>query len=232
MGLIPVVSTAATIATTHQFCQLVLRSLGVAGDTDPSAGVVRFAPNLKSNREAVEVVLEAIGKVGLKAGQDVFIALDVASSELWAGGAGCSHWSACCSGDCRCRGTGETRSGRTTERHHIEIPMAALLEAKGASDLLLAKQGEGRLYYRMGLRYAPQSLALAPLDRGFTVQRPSFAENGFGDARRREPTEDFRRRAEPSLRGEERPDVLRGETQFFLTFRPNVEMEAPKELRR
>mgnify|MGYP000959959111 CR=1 FL=1 len=45
-----------------------------------------FAPNLKSNREAVEVVLEAIGKVGLKAGQEVYIALDVASSELWAGG--------------------------------------------------------------------------------------------------------------------------------------------------
>ena len=45
-----------------------------------------FAPNLKSNREAVEVVLEAIAKVGLKAGEDVFIALDVASSELWAGG--------------------------------------------------------------------------------------------------------------------------------------------------
>ena len=45
-----------------------------------------FAPNLKSNREAVEVVLEAIGKAGFKAGQDIFIALDVASSELWAGG--------------------------------------------------------------------------------------------------------------------------------------------------
>jgi enolase len=45
-----------------------------------------FAPNLKSNREAVEVVLEAIGKTGMKAGADVFIALDVASSELWAGG--------------------------------------------------------------------------------------------------------------------------------------------------
>ena len=42
-----------------------------------------FAPNLKSNREAVEVVLEAVGKAGLKAGQDVFVALDVASSELW-----------------------------------------------------------------------------------------------------------------------------------------------------
>ncbi len=45
-----------------------------------------FAPNLKSNREAVEVVLEAVGTVGLKAGQDVYLALDVASSELWAGG--------------------------------------------------------------------------------------------------------------------------------------------------
>jgi enolase len=45
-----------------------------------------FAPNLKSNREAVEVVLEAIGKAGMKAGHDVFIALDVASSELWACG--------------------------------------------------------------------------------------------------------------------------------------------------
>jgi enolase len=44
-----------------------------------------FAPNLKSNREAVEVVLEAVGKAGLKAGRDVYLALDVASSELWAG---------------------------------------------------------------------------------------------------------------------------------------------------
>ena len=44
-----------------------------------------FAPNLKSNREAVEVVLEAIGKAGLKAGEDISIALDVAASELWAG---------------------------------------------------------------------------------------------------------------------------------------------------
>ena len=45
-----------------------------------------FAPNLKSNREAVDVVLEAVDKAGFKAGGDVFVALDVASSELWAGG--------------------------------------------------------------------------------------------------------------------------------------------------
>jgi enolase len=45
-----------------------------------------FAPNLKSNREAIEVVLEAIGKAGMQAGREVYVALDVASSELWAGG--------------------------------------------------------------------------------------------------------------------------------------------------
>jgi enolase len=42
-----------------------------------------FAPNLASNREAVDVVLEAITRAGYKAGQDVYVALDVASSELW-----------------------------------------------------------------------------------------------------------------------------------------------------
>jgi enolase len=44
-----------------------------------------FAPNLTSNHEAVDVVLEAIGKAGLRPGADVWMALDVASSELWAG---------------------------------------------------------------------------------------------------------------------------------------------------
>jgi enolase len=42
-----------------------------------------FAPSLSSNQEAVEVVLEAVQQAGYKAGEDVFIALDVASSELW-----------------------------------------------------------------------------------------------------------------------------------------------------
>lgn len=41
-----------------------------------------FAPNLKSNQEAVDVILEAIEKAGYKPGEDVFIALDVASSEM------------------------------------------------------------------------------------------------------------------------------------------------------
>ena len=46
-----------------------------------------FAPNLASNRAALDVVLEAVSKAGFKAGQDVFLALDVAASELWSDGA-------------------------------------------------------------------------------------------------------------------------------------------------
>jgi enolase len=42
-----------------------------------------FAPNLKSNEEALEVIIEAIQKAGFKPGQDVLLALDVASSELF-----------------------------------------------------------------------------------------------------------------------------------------------------
>lgn len=42
-----------------------------------------FAPNLKSNDEAIEVILEAIQKAGYKAGKDVMIALDPASSEYF-----------------------------------------------------------------------------------------------------------------------------------------------------
>jgi enolase len=60
----------------------ILRARGQSTGVGDEGG---FAPNLTSNREALDVVLEAVGKVGLKAGADVWIALDVASSELWAG---------------------------------------------------------------------------------------------------------------------------------------------------
>ena len=42
-----------------------------------------FAPNLNSNEEALEVILEAIEKAGLKPGIDIYLALDVAASELY-----------------------------------------------------------------------------------------------------------------------------------------------------
>ncbi|HUJ19507.1 MAG TPA: phosphopyruvate hydratase [Nitrospirota bacterium] len=42
-----------------------------------------FAPNLRSNEEACQVILEAVQKAGYKAGRDVFLGLDVASSEFY-----------------------------------------------------------------------------------------------------------------------------------------------------
>jgi uncharacterized protein YfaS (alpha-2-macroglobulin family) len=61
--------------------------------------------------------------------------------------------------------------GRTTERQHVEIPMRILSEASGPVDLTLAKDGPGRLYYRIGMQYAPKSLKLEAADHGFVVER-------------------------------------------------------------
>jgi enolase len=45
-----------------------------------------FAPNLRSNEEALEVIVEAIHKAGYKPGEDVFLGLDVAATELFKDG--------------------------------------------------------------------------------------------------------------------------------------------------
>lgn len=45
-----------------------------------------FAPNLPSNEAALDVILEAIAQAGYKAGQDIFLAIDVAASELFKDG--------------------------------------------------------------------------------------------------------------------------------------------------
>jgi len=58
----------------------VLKSKGYATLVGDEGG---YAPNLKANVEAVEVILEAIDKAGYKAGKDVAIALDPAASELY-----------------------------------------------------------------------------------------------------------------------------------------------------
>lgn len=58
----------------------VLKSKGHNTNVGDEGG---FAPNLKSNEEAIEFVLEAIDKAGFKAGEDVYIALDAAASEFY-----------------------------------------------------------------------------------------------------------------------------------------------------
>ena len=61
----------------------VLSSKGYATSVGDEGG---FAPNLKSNEEAIEVILEAIEKAGYKAGDNVMIALDPAASEFYSNG--------------------------------------------------------------------------------------------------------------------------------------------------
>jgi enolase len=58
----------------------VLKSKGHSTNVGDEGG---FAPNLGSNEEAIEVVIEAIGKAGFKPGEDVVIALDPAASEFY-----------------------------------------------------------------------------------------------------------------------------------------------------
>ncbi len=79
-----------------------------------------------------------------------------------------------------------TFKGRTTERARIDIPMGYLTETKGAQDLVLQKDGVGRMYYRIGMRYAPRDLRLDPADRGFTVQRTYEAVDDPGDVVRKD----------------------------------------------
>ncbi len=58
----------------------VLHDKGLSTNVGDEGG---FAPNLKSNEEAIEVVLKAIEKAGYKPGVDVFVALDPAASEFY-----------------------------------------------------------------------------------------------------------------------------------------------------
>ena len=70
-------------AETFHALRGLLKKRGLATGVGDEGG---FAPSLKSNREALELVLEAIQKTGYQAGKDLFLALDVASSEFWDAG--------------------------------------------------------------------------------------------------------------------------------------------------
>jgi hypothetical protein len=78
-------------------------------------------------------------------------------------------------------------SGRTTERQETSIPMMYLMDAvpQGETrDLVISKQGPGRLYYRLGMDYSPIDLTLDPLDMGFVVERTYEAVDDPADVRR------------------------------------------------
>ena len=67
-------------AEIYQTLKLVLQSKGLSTNVGDEGG---FAPSLRSNKEAVELILTAIEKAGYKSGADCFIALDPAASEFY-----------------------------------------------------------------------------------------------------------------------------------------------------
>ena len=67
----------------------VLKKQGMSTNVGDEGG---FAPNLKSNEEAIEVVLQAIEKAGFRPGEDVYISLDAASSEFYKSDLGIYHF--------------------------------------------------------------------------------------------------------------------------------------------
>jgi alpha-2-macroglobulin len=76
--------------------------------------------------------------------------------------------------------------GRTTDSHQINVPMSYLMAQNGAQNLVLSKEGAGRLYYRIGMNYSPSNLQLKPADYGFTVTRTYEAIDDPNDVRRQE----------------------------------------------
>jgi uncharacterized protein YfaS (alpha-2-macroglobulin family) len=88
--------------------------------------------------------------------------------------------------------------GRSDERHEIRVPMGALAEV-GSGDVVLSKDGPGRLYYRVGMTYAPADLRPPPVDQGFTVSRVYEAVDAPGDVRR-DPDGTWRVRAGTKVR--------------------------------
>jgi len=73
--------------------------------------------------------------------------------------------------------------GRSIDSNEINIPMSYLIDQGGTSNLILDKQGAGRLYYRIGMKYAPKNLKLEPADYGFTVLRKYEAVDDKDDVK-------------------------------------------------
>jgi alpha-2-macroglobulin len=73
--------------------------------------------------------------------------------------------------------------GRSVDSNLLNVPMNYLIEQGGVSNLILDRQGAGRLYYRIGMKYAPKNLDLQPADYGFTVLRKYEAVDNQEDVR-------------------------------------------------
>jgi len=71
--------------------------------------------------------------------------------------------------------------GRSAESHRMELPMRHLAEAGGTQSLVLSKEGPGRMYYRIGMRYALDDLTPPAADHGISVRRVYEAVDDSAD---------------------------------------------------
>lgn len=73
--------------------------------------------------------------------------------------------------------------GRSTDRQQLNVPMRYLAQ-QTTPNLVISKDGTGRLYYRVSMNYAPSDLNLKPVDYGFTVERSYEAVDDPNDVSR------------------------------------------------
>lgn len=74
-------------------------------------------------------------------------------------------------------------TGRAIDSDQLTISMDYLTKQGGVADLVMSKKGAGRLYYRIGIKYAPKNLKLKPADYGFTVSRTYEAVDKADDVK-------------------------------------------------
>ena len=75
-------------------------------------------------------------------------------------------------------------TGRSVNRQKINVPMRYLADGDSVQNLVISKAGDGRLYYRLAMNYAPANLNLNSADYGFAVQRTYEAIDDPEDVQR------------------------------------------------
>jgi hypothetical protein len=77
-----------------------------------------------------------------------------------------------------------TFKGRSVGRQRVNVPMRYLSDSGSAQDLVISKGGEGRLYYRLAMSYAPARYSIDSADYGFAVERAYEAIDDPKDVQR------------------------------------------------
>jgi len=77
-----------------------------------------------------------------------------------------------------------TFKGRSVGRQRVNVPMRYLADGASDQNLVISKGGDGRLYYRLAMSYAPLNLRLSGVDYGFALERTYEAVDNPEDVQR------------------------------------------------